>query len=176
MEIDAKLLTVLTTFFGIFIPLFALYVFLYFEKRNAINVISHYDNLLKEKLSQRTLDQVTILEPDAHGKIKYTLKFIPYAPILPFAGVLKHLKNALKLSEGFVSKCNENNGYIFEASVQDILDQRDACITFYFMAEMLTCNPFKYRKRYKEWEQDSNYVKRYFTGLIPSLVKIRHGN
>lgn len=129
------------------------------KKRNAIKVISHYDNLLKEKLSQRKLVRVIILEPDVKGKIKYTLKLIPYAPILPFAGVLKHLKNSLEISDTFVIKCNENNGYIYEAGVQDILEQRDACITFYFMAEMLTCNPLKYRKIIKDWEQDSNYVK-----------------
>lgn len=176
MEIDAKLLAVLSTLSGVLIPLLVLYVCLYFEKRNAIAVVSYYDDLLKAKLNQRALNRVTILEPDLHNKINYVLKFIPYAPFLPFSSVLKHLKNALERSENFVKKCNENDNYIFEAGVDEILAQRDACINFYFMAEMLTCNPLLYRKRFKEWEQDSSYVKKYFTNLIPNLVQIGRSN
>jgi len=176
MEIDAKLLTILSMLSGVFVPLFILCVFLCFEKRKAIEVVSHYDTLLKAKISQRELNWIAILEPDSHNRIAYILKLIPYAPFLPCAGILKHLKNALKQSESFVSKCNEIDNYIFEANVHEVLAQRDACIKFYFMAEMLTCNPLKYRKRFKAWEQDTKYVKKYFTNLIPDLVQIRHSN
>jgi hypothetical protein len=166
MEIDAKVLAILSVLSSVFFPLFILCVLLCFEKRKAIEVVSHYDTLLGAKISQRELNQIAILEPDSLGMISSILKLIHYVPFLPCAGVLKHLKDSLKKSKRFVDKCNETDNYVFEANVGEILAQRDACITFYFMAEMLTCNSLKYRKRFKAWEQDSSYVKKYFTNLL----------
>jgi hypothetical protein len=167
---------IISTLSGIFIPLFTLYIYLYSEKNNAVKVISYYDNLLKLKLRSQQPNNVVIMELDPSNRIKYTLKLIPYAPYLPFSNVLKHLKSALERSEGFVKKCNDNYHYIFKSDVDEILAQRDACIQFYFMAEMLTCNSLKYRKRLKEWEHNSSYVRNHFINLIPNIVQIRRSD
>ena len=167
---------IISTLSGISIPLFTLYICLYFAKKNTIKVVSHYDNLLKLKLREQQPNSFVVLELDPSNRIKYTLKLIPYTPYLPFSNVLKHLKNALERSEDFVKKCNDNDCYIFESDANEILAQRDACMKFYFMVEMLTCDSIKYRKRLKEWGQDSSYVRNYFTKLIPDMVQIRRCN
>ncbi|MBU3021933.1 hypothetical protein [Aestuariibacter sp. A3R04] len=176
MDIHAIFLPVLSTLSIVFLLVFILCLVLFIEKRNAIEVVSHYDSLLKAKLNRRELNSITILEPDPYNRVAYILKLIPYTPFLPCAGILKHLKNSLQQSDNFVKKCNANDRYIIEASVDDILAQRDACITFYFMAEMLTCNSRKYRSRIKAWGKDTGYVKKYFIDLIPNLVQIRDRN
>jgi hypothetical protein len=152
MEINAMLLSLFYILSGVFVTLFILYVFLCFEKRNTIEVVSYYDTLLKAKINQSELSRISILELDSHNRIAYILKLIHYSPFLPCAGELKHLKNSLNKSKSFINKCNETDSYIFEANVHEILAQRDACITFYFMAEMLTCSSLTYRKRSKAWE------------------------
>ncbi|CAK3843908.1 hypothetical protein [Vibrio crassostreae] len=154
-------------------PLIILYISLYYEKRNAEKVISYYNHLLKTRLRGEELSSVIIMELDPVNRIKFTLSVIKYIPFLPFANLMKHLKTSLEKSEVFVKKCNENDGFIYETSAQDLISQRAACLQFYFMAELLTCNSIRYRIIYKKWSEDSSYYWEYWTKKIPDLVIVK---
>lgn len=158
---------------GLITPLLILYVCLYYEKRNAVKVVSYYNNLLKLRSRDKKFDSVIIMELDPINRIKYILKFIKYIPFLPFSNIMKHLITSLEKSEAFVKKCNENDNFIFEASVQDLLSQRDACLQFYFMAEMLTCNSIKFRIHNKKWGEGSSYYWEYWENIIPDLIRVK---
>jgi hypothetical protein len=158
---------------GLITPLLFLYACLYYEKQNAVEVVSYYNNLVKLRARGNELRSVTIMELDPLNRIKYILKFIKYIPFLPFANIMKHLITSLEKSEAFVKKCNENDDYIFEASVQDIFSQRDACLQFYFMAEMLTCNSMEFRVKHKKWSEEPSYYWDYWKNIIPDLIVIK---
>jgi len=138
------------------------------EKKEAVNIIKYYNRLSYDGVRDIEGLRIKLPEIDLSGRVGFCLKYLKYLPFLNIH--FKLLQENLGMHKAFIIKCKCSSKYIFEVSPQEIYDQRNYIITYFFVIELVTCiDKTKYKELLKRWKADDHYPKKYYKKPILEL-------
>lgn len=138
------------------------------EKKEAVKIIKYYNTLSYDGVRDIEGLRIKLPEIDLSGRVGFCLKYLKYLPFLNIH--FKLLQENLGMHKAFIIKCKSSSKYIFEVSPQEIYDQRNYLLTYFFIIELVTCiDKTKYKELLKRWKADDQYPKKYYKESIPEL-------